>query len=1576
MKRERREVLRPAGAVSLYVDRVSRAVFLLIMLAVLIASVEASQVEINGPAGSGAFGTQAIVLPNGNIVVTDPKFSEAGRTNIGAVYLLDGATLSVISVLKGSTNNDQVGGGAIVVLKNGNFVVPSGIWDNGSIQDAGAVTLCSSVVGCDGFVSPANSLVGTSAGDLVGGIVPLPNGNYVVANSLWDNPSTTPVRTNVGAVTLCNGITGCTGTVNVTNSLIGAAPNDQVGNNGIFILVNGNFVVSSRNWGGSTFISAVTFCNGLIGCAGVVGPTNSLTGGAAGNPQQGSGVIPLANGNYVVIVPFYFGPNAIPGNSNPYGAVTFCDGALGCFGSVTTNASLVGSAHGDGVGFGGVVALPNGNYVVSSPRWDNPSPATMDVGAVTLCNGAAGCNGPVTATNSLTGSTAIDTVGSRQDPSLAGAMNPITVLADGNYVVASSNWDNGGITNIGAVTWCSASVGCTGPVTPANSLTGSTANDRIGDFSLAVGVTPLKNGNYVVHSPQWSQPSPIVARVGAVTLCRSSTNSCAGQAVSASNSLVGTKVGDVVGSKGTITGESCDGSIGYVVSSPFWDNGAVTDTGAATFCSGENGCTGQVGATNSLVGAKASDQVGSGGATALPNGSFVVSSPAWDNGAIVNVGAVSFCNTLACTGAINSSNSLIGTSAGDQVGNGNANLGPAVLSNGNYVVLSTNWDNGAIVDAGAVTWCSGAGGCTGTVSSSNSLVGSHASDQLSFANAGLVKLANGNYVVHSPNWDNGAIANAGALTFASGYSGVTGPVDTVNSVLGTTSNSGVFFSPSYDQTRNRLFVGRSGSNVVNVIFFESTAVADGNIADPAVWSGSVPNSLSNVVIPAGRTVTVDAGATIGNLSIASGGVLTLNADLKLAGNLDIGTVLDTGIHKLTLSCPSRVTGASPANYVIGNVEKIFCSTDQFDFPTGTLSGFSPVSVTPTAACLGSSGITARANDGSRTGMNPNQSAHRYWSLTETGSVTADLLFTYLDADVHGDEAAYGLYRWEGAASTLVPSTLNAAANTVAATGISDFSDWAIGDVGSSQLPQTITFNTLANATYGDADFELTATASSGLPVTYTAIGSCTVIGSTVHLTGAGSCTITASQPGNPGYEPAEPVVQSFEIAKGNYTVLWTSPSPITYGTPLNGTQLNAIVSGVPGGAPIGSVVYSPLAGAVPPAGSQTLTVLVAETADYNLAVTSVPLTVNKALLQVIADDQQKQYSDPLPALTYHVVGFVNGDNETSITGAANATTTATQFSAPGAYSIDLALGTLLAANYNFEFTGATLTVLHEDAREMYSGPLFITTPCASCSTTTVTLSAVIEDITAITEDPAFDPYAGDIQNATVTFVNRDTNTPIATVPVALVSSGDTTIGIATFEWTVNIGTIDSIDFTIGVVVSGYYESDSSADDVVVTVSKPLSPGFVTGGGYLKLSNSIGQLEGAVGSKCNFGFNVKNVKKNLQGRLNIILRSGGRVYQFKGNVMSTLGVNLANPEAKTAVFTGKANITDNTDPRNPISLGGNNPFRVELTDRGEPGRYDSIAITISDSGGVVLFASSWNGTRAIEQVIAGGNLVVH
>jgi len=100
-----------------------------------------------------------------------------------------------------------------------------------------------------------------------------------------------------------------------------------------------------------------------------------------------------------------------------------------------------------------------------------------------------------------------------------------------------------------------------------------------------------------------------------------------------------------------------------------------------------------------------------------------------------------------------------------------------------------------------------------------------------------------------------------------------------------------------------------------------------------------------------------------------------------------------------------------------------------------------------------------------------------------------------------------------------------------------------------QSSVAIDFAPLAAKTYGDPDFTVSAVASSGLPVSFSVSGNCTVSGATVHLTGAGSCTITASQPGGGGYPAATSVSRTLSIAKASQTITFATLANKTYGNP-------------------------------------------------------------------------------------------------------------------------------------------------------------------------------------------------------------------------------------------------------------------------------------------------------------------------------------------------------------------------------------------------------------------------------------------
>jgi hypothetical protein len=85
--------------------------------------------------------------------------------------------------------------------------------------------------------------------------------------------------------------------------------------------------------------------------------------------------------------------------------------------------------------------------------------------------------------------------------------------------------------------------------------------------------------------------------------------------------------------------------------------------------------------------------------------------------------------------------------------------------------------------------------------------------------------------------------------------------------------------------------------------------------------------------------------------------------------------------------------------------------------------------------------------------------------------------------------------------------------------------------------QAITFDALGDKTFGDADFNVSATSDSALAVSFSASGKCSVTGTLVHIKGAGSCTITASQDGDDTFAAAADVPRTFAIAKANQSVV-------------------------------------------------------------------------------------------------------------------------------------------------------------------------------------------------------------------------------------------------------------------------------------------------------------------------------------------------------------------------------------------------------------------------------------------------------
>ena len=302
-----------------------------------------------------------VALTNGNYVVKSETWHSGATPGVGAATWGNGATgvsgpVSSSNSLVGSTAYDFVGD-KVIALSNGNYVVNSQYWHNGSNFSAGAVTWGSGATGVSGVVSTSNSLVGNyrSAIDAITNVTPLINGNYVVTDGYWYNGSGPAPH---GAACWANGLTGLSGLMSSTNCLVGI-DSDYVGILGATALSNGNYVVNSWLWQAK---GAATWGDGTTGLVGYVSISNSLVG-SAGDRVGSGGIVALSNGNYVVVSPDWHNQSAVA-----VGATTWASGQTGL---VTSNNSLVGSSNGDSSSQQ-VVPLTNGNYVVARPYWDNP----------------------------------------------------------------------------------------------------------------------------------------------------------------------------------------------------------------------------------------------------------------------------------------------------------------------------------------------------------------------------------------------------------------------------------------------------------------------------------------------------------------------------------------------------------------------------------------------------------------------------------------------------------------------------------------------------------------------------------------------------------------------------------------------------------------------------------------------------------------------------------------------------------------------------------------------------------------------------------------------------------------------------------------------------------------------------------------------------------------------------------------------------------------------------------------------------------------------------------------------------
>jgi hypothetical protein len=237
---------------------------------------------------------------------------------------------------------------------------------------------------------------------------------------------------------------------------------------------------------------------------------------------------------------------------------------------------------------------------------------------------------------------------------------------------------------------------------------------------------------------------------------------------------------------------------------------------------------------------------------------------------------------------------------------------------------------------------------------------------------------------------------------------------------------------------------------------------------------------------------------------------------------------------------------------------------------------------------------------------------------------------------------------------------------------------ATGTLVVNPASQTITFGALANVTYGVAPFTVSATASSGLPVSFAIVsGPASINGNTITILGTGTVTVEASQSGNGNYSAAPVVDRSF-------TVISSGPASGSIYV-LNPTANGAMSTSGNGAIHIPGTIYvdSSSSSAVSASGS-------ASVAAVNIDVVGGVVRSGSASFSVAPTTGSSSVPDPLAGITAPSITGLTNYGAVNLSGTSSATISQGIYSAinvSGNASLTLTPGIYIIEGGGFTVTG-------------------------------------------------------------------------------------------------------------------------------------------------------------------------------------------------------------------------------------------------------------------------------------------------
>lgn len=479
--------------------------------------------------------------------------------------------------------------------------------------------------------------------------------------------------------------------------------------------------------------------------------------------------------------------------------------------------------------------------------------------------------------------------------------------------------------------------------------------------------------------------------------------------------------------------------------------------------------------------------------------------------------------------------------------------------------------------------------------------------------------------------------------------------------------------------------------------YAKNLIVDGTVLGVVATKFTSANATANTYGSTG-TFTVTASANPGVINFDLAGNVPAGVKINpLSGLMEIGPKVAAGVYQFQITASNLLSPKASQDFTltVNKAALTILAEDQTKvygdaMPTLTTKVTGLVNDHKISDIIGL-GVTTTATGASPVGtyaLKPTGSIANYEITLVDGTLAvtkAELSITAEDkTKVYGDALPGFTTKIVGLKNGDTPADLTGLGVSTTAAPLSPVGLYDLVPSGSNpnyhvtlfngvlsvtKANQILTWADPASITYGTKLSTNQLNASVAGVIGGTDPGSLTYNRAVGDLLDAGSYSLTVTAAETPNYFAASKSV-TLVVNKATQTITWPTPDPITYGTKLSTTQLNATVSGVEGGSGPGTLAYGQSIGDLLNAGTTTLTVSAAETLNYLPASSSVTLFVNKA-------NQTIAWDDPA-AITYGTKLSATQLNAT-VTGVEGG-------SGPGSLTFGQAIGDMLNAGSN------TLTV--------------------------------------------------------------------------------------------------------------------------------------------------------------------------------------------------------------------------------------------------------------------------------------------